>query len=140
DGELDVPSSLELERHLGACPACVAERESLRWLKAALRDSPLRYDAHDALRKEVRRLGRASAAQPRPRLVQSLLLWKSLAFTAVAFALLALLLRPGVSSHDELMNEAVAGHVRSLMAEHLTDVASSDQHTVKPWFIGKLDF
>ena len=113
DGELDVASSLELERHLKACTACVAEQESLRSLKAAIRESPLRYDAPDALRKEVRRLARASTAGARPSLFQSLLLWKSLAFTATAFALLALLLKPGVSSHDDLMNEAVASHVRS---------------------------
>ncbi len=134
DGELDVANSLQLERHLKTCAACAAEKKSVHSLKAALRQPSLRYDAPDSLRKEVRRIARASANDTRPGLFQSLLLWKSLAFGATAVALFAIVLR------DQLASEAVASHVRSLMAEHLTDVASSDQHTVKPWFNGKLDF
>ncbi len=140
DDELDVVNSLERERHLKTCAACAAETESVRWLQAALRELPLRYEAPDSLRREVRRMARASENEARPRRLQSLLLWKSLAFGATAFAVSAILLRPGISGRDPLLNEAVASHVRSLMAEHLTDVASSDQHAVKPWFNGKLDF
>jgi len=140
DDELDVANSLELERHLKDCAACAAETKSLQSLQAALRQSSLRYAAPDSLRREVRHMTRAPVSEPRPGLFQSLLFWKSLAFGATAFALLAILLRPGISPHDQLLNDAVAGHVRSLMAGHLTDVASSDQHTVKPWFDGKVDF
>ena len=141
DDELDVASSLELEHHLKTCSACAAEMKWLRSLKASLRESPLRYRAPDSLRKEVRRQVGASEGEGRRRLFPSLLLWKSLTFGATAIALLAILLRPvGISERRQLLNEAVDSHVRSLMLEHLTDVASSDRHTVKPWFDGKVDF
>jgi anti-sigma factor RsiW len=140
DAELDVANSLELERHLKTCAACAAESRSVHSLRAALRQSPLRYAAPDSLRRTVQRMTRATGDETRPSLFRSLLLWRSLAFSAAAFALAAILLRPGISGLDPLLNEVIAGHVRSLMADHLTDVASSDQHTVKPWFDGKLDF
>ena len=139
DGELDVVKSVELERHLKTCAVCAGEKRSLQSLKAALRQSPFRYDAPASLRKEVRRIAHASGGTISTRF-NPLLLWKSLAFGATAFAILAILLRPGITAHDTVLNEAVTSHVRSLMVEHLTDVASSDQHTVKPWFNGKLDF
>ena len=140
DRELDVADSLELDRHLKGCATCAAEKKSLRSLKAALRQPSLRYNAPGSLRTEVRRMASAPKMENRLRLFQSLLLWKCLTFGAAAFALLSLLWQPGISRHDQLLNEAVASHVRSLMVEHLTDVASSDQHTVKPWFNGRLDF
>ncbi len=140
DGELDAANTLELERHLKTCAACAAESKNVQSLSAALRQAPLRYDAPVSLRKEVRRMGRPAGGGILGSLLQSLLLWRSLAFGAAALALLAMLLRPGLSERDQFLEEAVSGHVRSLMAQHLTDVASSDQHTVKPWFNGKIDF
>jgi anti-sigma factor RsiW len=140
DGELDLTNSLELEHHFNGCTACAAERQAVQSLKTALRQSSLHYNAPASLRSEVCRIARAPSSGARPRLLQSLLFWKSLAFGTTALALLALLIRPGFSEPDRLVDEVVSSHVRSLMADHLTDVASSDQHTVKPWFNGKLDF
>ena len=139
DGELDVANSLELELHLKTCAACAGEKQAVHSLKTVLRHSALRYDAPESLRNEIRRKARTSAGTTSMRF-NPLLLWKSLAFGATAFAVLVILLRPAMSDRDQLLSDAVASHVRSLMVEHLTDVASSDQHTVKPWFNGKLDF
>lgn len=139
DGELDAVRSLEVEQHLKTCAACAAEANSLRSLRAALRDSDLAYRAPNSLRKDVRQMVRGTNDEAASR--RSLWVWKFLTAGATAFAVLTILLWPaGTSSRDALPNEAVADHVRSLMANHLTDVASSDQHTVKPWFDGKLDF
>ena len=150
DGELDLVRSLEVEGHLKSCARCAAEKNSIQSLRDALRQNDLAYRAPDSLRtgilKTVRtgRLARGehrSAGVARPMRNIQLWIWKFIAAGAVAFAVLTILLRPaGISEHGQLLGEAVAAHVRSLQANHLTDVASSDQHTVKPWFDGKLDF
>jgi anti-sigma factor RsiW len=141
DGELDVVRSHEVEQHVKSCAACAAKMKSLKALQSAFKESDLAYGAPVSLRRSVRQIanpseGRATHA---PRSLEWF--WKWLAIGATAAAVLAIVLRPaGMSPNDALMAEIVSAHVRSLMAEHLTDVVSSDKHTVKPWFAGKLDF
>jgi len=98
------------------------------------------YRAPAGLRERVRASLAAEAGPQRESLR-----WRPLALAA-SFALVALvswnsaLWYAGTGSQDALANEAVAIHVRSLMpGSHLTEVTSTDQHTVKPWFIGKID-
>ncbi len=139
DGELDLVRNLEIEQHLKSCARCAAEKESIQSLREALRQSDLAWRAPDSLRQEIRKRVRASGREEGPH--EPVWIWKLLAAGATAFAVLAVVLRPaGMSDHDQLLNEAVASHVRSLQANHLTDVLSSDQHTVKPWFDGRIDF
>jgi anti-sigma factor RsiW len=142
DGELDAANSLELERHLKTCAACAAEKTSVQSLRAALQSGELKFRAPESLKANLRQLVREAGPKNSAReKFDPQWLWKFLAFGATAFALLTVFLRPaGISGHDQLLDEIIASHVRSLQAEHLTDVVSSDQHTVKPWFDGKLDF
>jgi len=135
DGELELVRSLELERHLAACPACAAEKQSVHSLRSALQQNDLSYRAPNSLRTAVRKMVRGhektSVAREHPSI------WKWIAAATTAFAVLTFVFRP-ITSRDELLGEVIASHVRSLQADHLTDVVSSDQHTVKPWFNGKL--
>jgi anti-sigma factor RsiW len=139
DGELDVMRSLEVEQHFKTCAACAAKMASLKSLHTAFKESDLAYTAPISLRRAVRQIARPSMDVSPLRDLQWL--WKWLAIGATAMAVLAIVMRPaGISQNNALMAEVVGAHVRSLMASHLTDVVSSDQHTVKPWFAGKLDF
>jgi anti-sigma factor RsiW len=144
DGELDVMRSLEVEKHAKACAACAAKLASLKSLHAALTEGELAYHAPASLRNRVRQMAPAASNLAGPRLAHLQWLWKLFAVGATVVVVLLLFLRPvGISQNgqnDELISEVVGSHVRSLMAGHLTDVLSSDQHTVKPWFDGKLDF
>jgi anti-sigma factor RsiW len=144
DGELEVVRSLEIEQHLKGCPKCEAKLNSLKALHTALSESDLAYHAPASLRDKIRHL--APAAERKIERPPSDLqwFWKWIAAGATAVAILTILLRPAEFSQnapdDALLNDVVSSHVRSLMPGHLTDVLSSDKHTVKPWFEGKLDF
>jgi anti-sigma factor RsiW len=146
DGELDLVRDLEIEQHLRECPVCAAAVERSRSLSTLLRDPSLYHKPPAGLQRRVRAsLGRMGGARARGRRVS--LPWSWLGVVAAAAALVALALwgtlqGRSVLSRDELLaREVVAAHVRSLMLpSHTLDVESSDQHTVKPWFIGKVDF
>ncbi|HXF11314.1 MAG TPA: zf-HC2 domain-containing protein [Desulfuromonadaceae bacterium] len=137
DDELDLAHGLEIESHLKSCPACISEENRIRSLRAAFRENDLAYRAPGSLRQQIRSAVGISRVESR----DYSWCWKWIAAGATAAAVLAIFLRPAaISGRDQLLAELVDGHVRSLQANHLTDVASSDQHTVKPWFNGKLDF
>jgi anti-sigma factor RsiW len=142
DGELDLVRSLEIEAHLKDCQTCAQVYTELRSLHAAVSDTTLRYEPPAALRNRVRSVVRDEGELTNR---SSRLTWRWLVPVAavavlviVALSLFALLSRPSTS--DLTAQEIVSSHVRSLMEKHLTDVPSSDQHTVKPWFDGRLDF
>jgi len=154
DNELDLRGALELEEHLAHCPGCSADEKGLRELQASARASLTRYPMPPELEARLRDVVRAGeppapAASAPPRVParaarRRLVAWKWAALApAAAAAVLLIVAGPRLwpqPSETSVADAVVAAHVRSLLANHLTDVASSDQHTVKPWFQGKLDY
>ncbi|HEX3100303.1 MAG TPA: anti-sigma factor [Pyrinomonadaceae bacterium] len=139
DGELDLVNHLQIEGHLKTCPACEQIYQHLSAVRAAMVDDSLYFRASPGLRNRI--MTALPDHEPEPPTKVSL--WRWVPVLATAFAavfLIFLFLMSGSSNDDTLAKEVVSGHVRSMMANHLTDVPSSDQHTVKPWFDGKLDF
>lgn len=146
DAELDVANSLEVERHLQTCPACQRDYEDYQALRAAIRGNALYFQAPELLSKRIQASLRKASQSTGIARVSS---WRTLGIAA-ALLLCALfgiwgLTRvwpgPPVAAPMTVMTQQVFdSHMRSLMGDHLVDVASSDMHTVKPWFAGKLDF
>jgi anti-sigma factor RsiW len=142
DNELDAAGAAEFERHLEQCSECVYALEDLESLRSSMSLAQLYERAPAPLRKKIlASLGveLPVAASP-PRTV-----WRWLAVAAAI--LLATYASWRVTSlgrsgsyETVLTAEIVDAHLRSLQPGHLTDVIATDQHTVKPWFDGKLDF
>ncbi len=125
------------------------DRDEDSELSAAIKAQATRYAVPPGLRSRIVAAVRQAeplAKQALPRTPFLRTVWQQWGGLGVAFAcgvIASLALGPFFASQGEedlLSQEVVAGHVRSLMAAHLADVASSDQHTVKPWFSGKLDY
>lgn len=146
DDELDAAQSAAMARHLQDCAACAATYEAYERLRKSLAQPGLYRRAPDALRE------RWSPAQPAPapalpasgRPRRAPLAYAMAAGFAAALLLTSPAwigaLRPHGAESNPVVAEAISSHVRSLQAQHLMDVVSTDQHTVKPWFEGKLDF
>jgi anti-sigma factor RsiW len=146
DGELELARSLEVEQHMRECEICARAYHTQTTLRSSLKGESLYYGAPENLKKRIHSsLRKEAKSEVFPRAFG----WRWLTVVAsLAFMLLIgvvvwrLVPRSGRLTGDELLaQEIVSDHVRSLqMPGHLTDVLSSDQHTVKPWFDGKLDF
>lgn len=134
DGELSATESAELERALADCPACRERLERARAMSGLLRDLPVE-PVPDLLRARIERELRTIAGRPRARFR-----WAALAASLIVAIGIGWLggryLGPASREGDELL----AGYIRVAMSEHEVEVASSDRHTVKPWFAGRIDY
>jgi anti-sigma factor RsiW len=138
DGELDPAHALELERAIAADPALAAERDSTQALSSLIRDRLAGERAPAGLRSRIESTVGLRRAPPRPS-------WGMLAAASVLVAVMAsgttwltttwLTLRPPQTEVAEMI---VTDHLRALMAPQPTDVSSTDRHTVKPWFNGRV--
>jgi anti-sigma factor RsiW len=142
DGELALRDAREFEAHLKGCRDCTRLHDARVALGAAIRAEVPALRAPDGLRTQVRAALRSAAGVPVTPSTMPPLGWRWLALAA-SLALVAVgswQVASNRAAEAALSDQVLTGHVRSLMPGHLTDVVSSDQHTVKPWFNGKLDF
>ena len=145
DGELDASRSAEFERHLEGCRECAKALEVEESLRSALRRSSLCERAPVSLRQKIRAELDKATATPVARRIP-FWRWAAVAASILVVATISWYAWPrlGTTKSPEgapfTAAELIDAHIRSLQPGHLTDVASTDQHTVKPWFNGKLDF
>ena len=143
DGQLDLAQSVDVERHLAECAKCSRIGDNHRILQDSIREAGLEFRCPDRLRSNIEsairherggRVARRIIPRRWVAIAASLLVVGSISWLAMRSV-------SGPSVDDRIAQQVrCRSHVRSLLADHLTDVASSDRHTVKPWFAGKLDF
>jgi anti-sigma factor RsiW len=142
DEELDAAQRIAMEQHLSSCADCSDRYARLRRQKENIRQASPYYSAPPQLRQSIRAAVRAQQRDEDAPRKQAYWRWAAIAASlllvaSVAWNIVQLQRRP---AEDVIAENIFADHIRSLIGTHLMDVVSTDQHTVKPWFAGKLDF
>ncbi|MBI3677854.1 MAG: anti-sigma factor [Proteobacteria bacterium] len=147
DDELDAAAALAAERHIETCAECAALRAEGLAIRKALREQASYHRAPEKLRAAVRqKIGDPVSSPSVAKGGFGALAKPGRSFfagagfgAALALAASLLIFVLGAPVRDEMANDVVAAHIRSLIGTHLVDVASNDHHTVKPWFAGHSD-
>jgi len=146
DGELDLVRHMQLEEHLAGCTTCAGQLTNLQSLRSTIAAPSLYHVAPSALRERMTQSPALLAPKTEPRSAvrsprsTAMMVASLLVVAGASFSTGILASRSGASADDQLIANVVTDHVRSIQVDHLMDVASTDRHTVKPWFQGKLDF
>ena len=141
DGELDAADALRAAQHRRNCAECRDAYAQLSATHDLLRESAPRYQAPESLRRAIRSGLSITKAAPAPAPRRQGAWWREGASFGIGAALAAgIALFVIAPAQQGLLDQVVASHVRALQPGHLEDVVSTDQHTVKPWFDGRIDF
>jgi anti-sigma factor RsiW len=146
DGDLDAGHAREVEAHAAACASCAEKLKTLRAMREAMAGADLKFAAPATLRDRIGAALPSPSAQiiaprqffqPSRRSFFGGLVMGSALSAAVAATLVVGVFRS--DQNQQVADQVVSAHIRSLQAGHLMDVETSDQHTVKPWFDGRVD-
>jgi anti-sigma factor RsiW len=137
DGELDAANTALVEAHVARCDGCRDELERLHAVRTLVRSDGVRHAAPASLANRIAALPELS---PKPANDNRLLRWLGPGAVGALAASLAFVAFVPPSSQSVVDQELVSSHVRSLQPGHLTDVQTTNQHIIKPWFNGKIDF
>ena len=141
DGELEAAEAETLAAHVAGCDECRRFRDARLALRSAIAGEIPRYRAPSSLRSSVQDAVRKAGEPRRAKFAGVPRSWQGFAIAASIAVVAATSWRLGAdhAAAHALADDVLSSHVRSLMPGHLTDVLSSDQHTVKPWFAGRSD-
>ena len=141
DSELDAANSVAIETHIKNCAGCAEELARIEAVRDALSQGGMKHRAPPTLQDRIAAQIDGQSGAVRPSTAQRRLLrpWLTGGISAIAASLLLFVAVPQITATG-MEDQVIASHVRSLLANHLIDIATSDQHVVRPWFNGRIDF